>query len=147
MAEQLDSRGKPRKQYQTVNDGPVMTVQSDAEEADIQKILKKYKEVGIIDHLNVTEATYRDVTTFSDFADVMRTAKEAEKDFMKLPSKVREIFKHDVATWLDTAHDEEKRTALREEGKISPLKSSTPETSGDSSSGNDGAGAPDPPTT
>ncbi len=114
----VDYRGKPRSLYQTVNDAPSMTVQSDKDAADITKILDKYKQVGIIDNLNMAEAMFKDVTEFQDFADVMRHAKLAEAEFMKLPSKVREIFGHDVATWLDTAHDEEKRDALVAAGVI-----------------------------
>ncbi len=144
---QLDHRGRPRAQYQTVNNLPSKTIQSDAPEADIIKILKKYKQVGIIDHLNLTEATYQDVTNFTDFADVMRVAKEAENQFMELPSKVREIFDHDVANWLDTAHDEEKRASLVTEGKIETESKSTPADPVNSSDGDAGTGDADPPTT
>ncbi len=122
MTEQKDFRGKARKQYQTVNTEPSQTVQSDADGGDIQKIMARYKAVGIIENLNKIEATFQDVTSFTDFADVMRTAKEAEFEFMKLPSKVREIFEHDVAVWLDSAHDEEKRRALAEAGYIAPIE-------------------------
>ncbi len=128
MPEQLDSLGRPRSKYQTVNTLPSETVQADSEKADINKILKRYKEIGIIDQLNITEAMFPDVTEIGDFQDVMQTARAAEMEFMKLPSKVREIFKHDVANWLDTAHDQEKRTSLIEEGVIEPIEkpASTP---------------------
>ncbi len=124
MPEKLDARGKPP--VQTENDGPILTVQSEAEQGEINKILKRYKEVGIIEQLNLTEASFRDVSEFGDFADVMRQSKEAELEFMKLPSKVREIFNHDVANWLDTAHDAEKRSSLIAAGEIEPLKQPTP---------------------
>ncbi len=145
MAEKLNRRGRPR--VQTKNFGPSLTVQSDAKQADIKEILKKYREVGIVEHLNITEANYRDVTELTDFSDVMRTANEAKQEFMKLPSKVREIFHHDVAIWLDTAHDQEKRTALREAGEISPIEPPAAEAAGNNSSGNDGEGNSPPPTT
>lgn len=105
MNEQLDHRGKPRSLYQTVNEGPSRTIQSDAKRADIQHILKKYKQVGIVDHLAQTEARWADVSEFTDLADAMRQVKQAEGEFMRLPSKVREVFGHDVAKWLDAAHD------------------------------------------
>lgn len=117
---QLDYRGRPRSDSQTEFLDQSLTIQSDAPEADIQLILKKYREVGIIDNLNLTEASFMDVTEFTDFADLMRQTKIAENEFMKLPSKVREIFNHDVANWLDTAHDEEKRASLIEAGIIEP---------------------------
>ena len=126
--EQLDYRGKPRSKYQTFFLDESQTVQSDAPKADIVKILKRYKQVGIVEHLNQTEAQFRDVSEFTDFADLMRQVKDAEGEFLKLPSKVREIFDHDVAVWLDSAHDEEKRNALVEAGFIEgPLVAVEPE--------------------
>lgn len=114
---QLDSRGKPR--VQTSFEGiESLTVQSDAHRADIRNILRQYKQVGIVDNLNRAEAVFKDVSEFTDFSDAMRMASMAEQDFMKLPSKVREIFNHDVAEWLDTAHDPEKRDALVAAGII-----------------------------
>lgn len=118
--EQLDSRGRLRSDTWTVNDEPSKTIQSDADRADITKILKQYKQVGIVDHLNVAEATFMDVTEFTDFADLMRQSAVAEVEFMKMPSKVREIFNHDVAEWLDAAHDPEKRDALVAAGFVEP---------------------------
>lgn len=120
--QQKDYRGKLRSKYQTVNNDPSETVQSDAPLADIQKILAKYQEVGIIDHLNDAESVFRDVTEFTDYADAMRNLKVAEQTFMELPSKVREIFHHDVAEWLDAAHDPEKRDALVEAGFVKAPK-------------------------
>lgn len=129
--EQLDARGRPRSLYQTINEGPELTVQSDHDKADIRKILKKYREVGIVDNLNATQAQFQDITAFTDYADVMRTAKQAEMEFMKLPSKVREVFNHDVATWLDTAHDQEKRASLAETGEIKSVEQPAPIDTGD----------------
>ncbi len=112
----VDSRGRPR--VQTVNDDPSETIQSQAQEADINEILRKYKAVGIVDNLNYAEATFMDVTAFEDYADVMNQTILAEREFLKLPSKVREIFNHDVAQWLDAAHDQEKRDELVAKGLI-----------------------------
>ncbi len=122
MPEQKDSLGRLRSKYQTHNTLPEVTVQADSEKADINKILKRYAEIGIMENLELTEASFPDVTEIGDFQDVMQTARIAEMEFMKLPSKVREIFNHDVATWLDTAHDEEKRASLIEKGIIEPVE-------------------------
>ncbi len=113
---ELDSRGKPRVQTEFHDES--LTVQADHDRADINKILQQYAEVGIVQSLNQADAMFMDVTEFTDFADAMRHATEAETEFLKLPSKVREIFHHDVAEWLDAAHDEEKRDALVAAGVI-----------------------------
>ncbi len=111
----IDSRGKPR--VQTVNDGESMTVQSDAHLADIQNIMAQYAETGM-ESLDEADLVYKDVSEFTDLQDAFAQAALAEIEFMKLPSKVREVFEHDVAVWLDTAHDEDKRDALVERGYL-----------------------------
>mgnify|MGYP000688482643 CR=1 FL=1 len=137
MTEQKDALGRPRSKYQTVNTMPSETVQADSDKADINKILKRYREVGIMDQLNLTEAHFPDVSELGDFQDVMQIARTAETEFMKLPSKVREIFNHDVAKWLDTAHDEEKRTSLIEKGIIESDEKPAPSHPPDGGAGNE----------
>lgn len=110
---QVDYRGRPRKKYQTVNDLPSLTIQSDAHQADIQEILKQYGVGGLMAaNLAATDAQFMDVSEHTDYAELMRTVKAAESEFMKLPSKVREEFDHDVAKWLDAAHDQDKEDAI-----------------------------------
>lgn len=95
-----------------------LTVQSEAQQADIGFILGQYKAVGIVSNLNTAEARFADISEMTDYADAMLMAKEAETEFLKLPSKMREIFGHDVGNWLDTAHDKDKRDALVAAGFI-----------------------------
>lgn len=115
-------RRKPR--VQTVNDMPSMTVQSDVFRSEIKHVLAKYKQVGIIEHLRTVDLVFRDVSEFEDFPDMMRQTAEAEAVFMRLPSKVREVFHHDYVRWLDAAHDpkklEELRPQLEELGVMEP---------------------------
>lgn len=122
----IDSRGRERKDSQTQNKEPSLTVQSDADAADIGKILANFKRVGTVE-LNKADAMFLDVSDFTDFADVQRQSKIAELEFLKLPSKVREIFNHDVADWLDTAHDEDKRDRLVAAGFLEAPKAPEPE--------------------
>jgi len=112
----VDRRGRPR--VQTVNTGPELTVQSDKAFGDINHILKKYKEVGILDGLRNADLVFKDVSEFTDLVDALGQVKVAEKEFLKLPSKVRRVFHNDVAEWLDAAHDPEKIDALVKAGII-----------------------------
>lgn len=104
-------RRRPR--VQTVNTLPSKTVQSDVTRTEIKHILAKYRQTGVVEHMRNVDLQFRDVSEFSDFSDLMYQSKEAEKVFMKLPSKVRGVFDHDYAKWLDAAHDPEKLEALR----------------------------------
>lgn len=103
-----DARGRAR--VQTVNDEPSLTVQSDASLADIKFILER-QGVSVGRSLDEAAGMFLDVTQFTDLADALNSARVAEAEFMKLPSKVREVFKHNVANWLDAAYDADKRAA------------------------------------
>lgn len=121
----LDYRGKPR--VQTVNDEPSLTVQADTLQTDIQEILRPYSPAGLAVMLDDAELVYADVSDYSDYADMMRNAKLAEAEFMKLPSKVREVFEHDVMNWLDAANDPEKRSRYLEKvGLVDPAAGGDP---------------------
>lgn len=107
------SEVRKRPRVQTDNVLPSKTVQSDVMRTEIKHILAKYKQVGLLEHMQDVDLQFRDVTEFADFSDLMLQSKEAEKVFMTLPSKVREVFSHDVAKWLDAAHDSDELETLR----------------------------------
>lgn len=94
------------------------TKQSFLQEVDINRIIDKYDNTGIITHLNRAEARYEDVSDLTDFYDAMETVRRANVEFMKLPAHVRKIFDNDPAKFLDAAHDPEKRDKLAEAGLI-----------------------------
>jgi len=120
LREYSRERRKPR--VRTVNEMPSKTVQSDVVRTEIKHILAKYRQTGVVDHMRSVDLQFRDVSEFQDFSDLMFQSKEAEKVFMSLPSKVREVFGHDYARWLDCAHDAEKLEALRPELEALGLK-------------------------
>ncbi len=111
----VDRRGKGR--VQTHNVEPSRTIQSEAHLTDIREILTKFA-LGGDAALDEAALVYADVSEFTDLHDAMNQAKLAEVEFLKLPPQVRSIFENDVAVWLDTAHDEDKRDALVEAGFI-----------------------------
>lgn len=120
----VDSRGRPR--YQTVNDDPSETVQSDARLADIQEILKPYGPIGLNQYLDNVDDLFLDVSEFTDYADLKRQTSVATETFMKLPPQVREAFRNDVYEWLDAAHDKEKRNAVLEKLGMVPAQPASP---------------------
>lgn len=114
----VNSRGRKRSEFWTVNDEPSKTHSADAPEADINEIMRQYGNVGVLQHLQNVEAQFADVSEFEDYAEVARYVAKAERQFMALHPDVREIFQNDVSTWLDTAHDQEKQDALIRGGFI-----------------------------
>lgn len=97
------TRRRPR--VRTENLEPSKTVQSDRFRAEITHVLAKYRETGVMVGLSSADLTFRDVSEFTDFAEMARATKVAEHEFMRLPSKVREVFHGDVMEWLDAAKD------------------------------------------
>lgn len=102
-----------RRRVYTVNEKPSKTVAAHKSQSDIREILRRYGATGVADQLATARLTFRDVSSFEDFADVMRQSKDVEAEFMRMPSKVREVFDHDWAKWLDAAYDTDKFEALR----------------------------------
>lgn len=114
---------------QTINDDESLTVQSDRFEADIKHILAKYEATGVLARLPQVALEFRDVQEFTDFATLARRGKEAELEFMQLPSKVREVFDHDWTRWLDAAHDgatDAQRAKLVDLGVLEAVADPTP---------------------
>lgn len=113
---QRNSRGKLRSLFQTSFEGQESkTIQSDAPLASIQEILRTAGVPGLQGMLDEVEGTFMDVSEFTDYSDMMRHVREAEVEFMKLDSKLREVFNHDVFEWLDRAHDERRAESPREQ--------------------------------
>lgn len=124
----IEQRENGRRRVYTVNDEASQTQQSDRHRAEMRHILSRYEKTGVLVDLREVELQYRDVSEFDDFTDIMRAGAEAKTAFMRLPSKVRELFNHDHFEWLDTAHDPEKLQALRPKlEKLGVLKELAPE--------------------
>lgn len=115
----VDARGK--KRVQTHFKDKSMTVQSDAHLADIQEIMKSYGVLGMQQMLSATDAQFMDVSEFTDYADMQNHVREAEATFMRLPSKVREKFGHDVYNWLDAAHEDREAADVQVAPVVVPI--------------------------
>lgn len=86
---------------------PSMTQQHFKEECDINNILSKYAETGIIE--NMGPGVYADLTQASDYRDALHTIMEADQAFQLLPSHVRKEFQNDPAQFMDFIHDPNNR--------------------------------------
>lgn len=98
-------RANGRKRVRTQNNSDSRTDRSDAERADIRRILANFEITGIMDHMRDVDLQFRDVTEFDNLSDALQQAKEAERVFMGLHPKLRLAFDNDVSKWLDAAHD------------------------------------------
>lgn len=84
--------------------GDSMTQQHWAEATDINNILIRYQETGIIEHVKEYGEHYGDVdgTTFKEAMDIVANANSM---FEELPSSARNAFDNDPAKFLDYVNE------------------------------------------
>lgn len=109
---------------QTINSEPSLTKQEFKTDCDINHIINRYDNTGLIAHLNRAAARFLDVTQVTDYHDALNQVKAAEDAFMELPAKARAVFQNDPARFLDAAHDPEKRELLVRAGLVKEEASS-----------------------
>lgn len=81
---------------------PVLTKQSFADEADVNKIVKRFQLTGELpfqERVNVGQ--YLDVSTAEDYQNALELVREAEAAFADLPATLRERFRNDPAQLLE----------------------------------------------
>lgn len=139
----IRSRFGERLRVSFVTDGDSLTEQYHKDDCDIHTILNRYLKTGV---LPITEA----VPQYGDFSDV-QTYQEAQNllirtrnYFESLPSRVREMFDNDTATFLRYVNDPKNHEKLVELGvfesaeaeykRLTEAKKASAAVSGDSSS-------------
>lgn len=104
----------PRVRVALHFDGPGKTLQAFKEECDINRIMKRYQQTGVIDHVNRVEPKFGDVDAV-DFQTALHVVMDAEARFFALPSEVRDRFGNDPARLLAFVSD---RANLEEAVKL-----------------------------
>lgn len=99
--------------------GPGRTRQAHKDECDINRIMARYQQTGVIDFVNKHQAQYGDATG-RDFQEAMQLIAESKTLFQDLPSSVRDRFKNDPALFLDFVHDPANEAEMHELGLMAP---------------------------
>lgn len=107
------------RQYRQILSGETMTQKSDARDADINFIMKKYQKTGLVP---VTQRVARsgDFTSAPDFREACERINEANEAFRELPAKIRKQFGNDPAEFLDFVHNPENLEEMRRMGLAKP---------------------------
>ena len=84
--------------------GPGRTKQSFKAECDINNIMKRYQQSGVIQHLKEGEPQFVDATGY-DYQSAMQIVAQARSMFEQLPAHTRARFENNPAKLLDFAHD------------------------------------------
>lgn len=95
------------------------TQQHFKDEVNINNIVKRFEQTGLLEHTNNAQPQYGEATG-QTFTEAMFMVREAEENFMQLPSEIRREFGNDVSTYLDAIGDPSKMPMLAELGLIDP---------------------------
>lgn len=94
------SCSSPRVPVVLETPGPGRTLQAFKAECDINRIMKRYQQTGVIDHINRAQPRFGDIQVY-DFQESLNIVLEAEARFAALPAEVRDRFGNDPGRLLD----------------------------------------------
>lgn len=122
--EGLSDFHRPHKAVNHPPGGPSLTRQDMAADCDINVIMERNPNVGVLPHI-AGEPYYADFTSMpSTLQEGIHLLSEAQEAFMTLPAKVRREFDNDPATFVDYASDAKNLDRMREWGLAPPAKPS-----------------------
>ena len=85
---------------------PTKTQQQFEEECNINNIVKRYKQTGIVTHLAHELPAYGDFSEVPDYQTAFDIVVTAQDNFMRLPADLRKRFDNDPAQMLEFLQDE-----------------------------------------
>lgn len=121
----------------TVNNEDSLTNQADAQDCDINIIVKKYGITGQIPQITGLEPLYGDFTEIGDYHEMVQRIRQANDAFMTIPAEIREQFDNDPGRFVSFASDEKNIEKLREWKLATPkeAQNGTRETTGTDAAG------------
>jgi len=114
----------PKKPCFFETTGESMTQQHFAEESEINNIIRSHDRNGIIEHVHRGNAIYGDFSEITDLSDALIQIQEAQKEFLNIPSEIREKFKNDAGEFFKYASNPDNEDGMREMGLLNPNQSS-----------------------
>lgn len=95
------------------------TQQSHKDDCDINVIMARYQQTGLIDHFNQRQPRFIDCTG-ADYHAAQQLIAQAKSMFQDLPSSIRNQFDNDPAAFLDFVQDPANAPRLAEMGLTAP---------------------------
>lgn len=106
METQFRTAYGPKLKLQTINDKPSMTKQSLKDDADVNKIIKRYNKTGVLPNMNKLEAVYGEITS-QDLQEALNKVDASFEAFSEVPSDIRAQFGNDAGAFIDFATNPE----------------------------------------
>lgn len=95
-----------------------LTQQSLADEVDINKIVKRFEQTGLLSHVANKPGVYGDFSAVADYQSAMIAVNSANAMFMSLPASVRERFDNDPVKLIAFVSDSKNRAEAKELGLL-----------------------------
>lgn len=110
--------------------GNLMTKQSMAAQTDVNQIMARWIHHGIAPIAPGMNPTYGDFSSGLDFQTALNAVKEAEAEFLRLPSHIRKHCHNDPKEFLELVYDPDRMKELVDLGLLpdqTPQKPAEPE--------------------
>lgn len=107
------------KDFATEIVGESMTQQSDADECDINVIMKKYGPGGQLPQV-IGKPLYGDFSEALEYRDAVEMIRAADEAFQEIPAKIRARFNNDPQEFIEWATDPENLDEVRKAGLAPP---------------------------
>lgn len=104
-------------------EGESLTQQHFQEESEINNIIRSHDRNGVLEHIHKGNAIYADFSNVTDLSDALDQIKEAQQEFLNIPSEIREKFKNDAGLFFKFASDPSNQDEMRQLGLIKPQES------------------------
>lgn len=108
----------PKRKVSITFTGDGKTKQSFKDECDINKIMARFQQTGLLDFVNNNQGQYLDCTGV-DYQDAQLLIANANSMFQALPSQVRAFFENDPAQFVEFASNPENLPQMQEMGLTS----------------------------
>lgn len=95
-----------------------LTIQSSAEECDINSIMSRYAKTGVIEHENRFQGEYGDFLSVNDYHSAMNQVLAANEAFASLPSGIRANFNNSPAEFLAFTQNPDNKDSMIDMGLL-----------------------------
>jgi phage internal scaffolding protein len=108
----------PHTKYIFNTVGESLTQQHFKEECDVINIIKKHDRNGIIEHVQRGKARYGDFSEVADYREALDLVRDAQTEFMTIPSDIRKKFDNDPGKFYEFVSDPDNKEELKKMGFI-----------------------------
>ncbi len=108
-----------------MKEGEGRTIQSQQDETDINLMVERWANGGVLGPVNERVPQYGDYSSVPTYQEAFDRIQQARDDFNELPSAVRKACNNDPATFIGLVHDPHTRAELE---KLGLLKTRAPAT-------------------